>query len=529
MSRHQMMDVPEFDYMGVQENVEDWRLGKRIEIHRPKLSLGLGCGLMTLAPSLLILAVGGAYAFFSGDGHAFASVIVMAVLVEGVVALVFLVPFHRDGGDRRTVIDWETDGYLYRYRWWKRRFPLSSVQLLRVRTESNDSNQSSRETAAVLEARIQGGSYVLLRTRTDKKPMIDQCAKLGRVGQRLAEALSVPCEFLAGQEPLEAAQVLRRSRTLTEVARNYVALAGHMSGLMMLAEHKGQPDAAREHRDEAIFFYMQANALDPSLSAPLLEIGRLSGNRALQVEAATMARDQAPDDLDALREQAWLAFLDDDYERAVDLYTTVIESAPSVKAYHGRADVYQELDRYQQAVADYTSAIECDPEDVLCYSKRADCLSSWYEESPNPTRLQQALDDYAAATRLAPDNDTFPTARCRLLAKAGRTAEALAGLDELIQRDPRAFYPLTERGQIHLKSGRDPNAALRDFDAALEIMESEPQSANASLRSAQNFALASALEYRSEALRELGRNAEADRDEQRADSIWASIRQESRP
>jgi integrase len=36
-----LLDVPELDYMEVQEEVTDWRLGRRIAIVSPKLSLGL--------------------------------------------------------------------------------------------------------------------------------------------------------------------------------------------------------------------------------------------------------------------------------------------------------------------------------------------------------------------------------------------------------------------------------------------------------------------------------------------------------
>ena len=54
------------------------------------------------------------------------------------------------------------------------------------------------------------------------------------------------------------------------------------------------------------------------------------------------------------------------YQEAIADYTRAIKLAPNYYGlYHRRAEVYEKLNMLQEAIADYTSALEIDPDDFF--------------------------------------------------------------------------------------------------------------------------------------------------------------------
>ena len=208
----------------------------------------------------------------------------------------------------------------------------------------------------------------------------------------------------------------------------------------------------------------------------------------------------------------------DRYEDALADYTEAIRLQPSVKAYHGRADVYVMQDEYGQAVDDFSAALELEPDNPQCYHQRACCLREWYRDSRQQDHFDRALSDLDAAIRLEPDDDSHLTERCALLCDAGRRTEAIDGLTELIRRDDSSFYLYTLRGQAYFDD-KQLRLAVRDFTSAIDVQEKQRRPADEAAQRMQDESLGYSYRWRSEAYRELGENIEADRDAQRFEEL----------
>ena len=56
------------------------------------------------------------------------------------------------------------------------------------------------------------------------------------------------------------------------------------------------------------------------------------------------------------------------YENAIDNYTKAIQLDPDyAKAYLNRGNAYDDLDQYQRAIQDYDKVIQLDPDDATAY------------------------------------------------------------------------------------------------------------------------------------------------------------------
>ncbi|MEE9281534.1 MAG: tetratricopeptide repeat protein [Myxococcota bacterium] len=74
-------------------------------------------------------------------------------------------------------------------------------------------------------------------------------------------------------------------------------------------------------------------------------------------------------DLRALYQEAFDAFVREDYDEAVRGYLAVIDSDPSfVLAYQGLAEVYSRKDQLDDAIATIQKAIELDPQESLYHT-----------------------------------------------------------------------------------------------------------------------------------------------------------------
>jgi len=511
---HELLDVPELDYWPVHEEIWDWRLGRRIVVVRPQLSLGWGCSLALLMPPLAVLAIGAVIGWGTGQENALLCAAAIAAPMFAAIVGLFLVPFLKGSGRRETVIDWEAGTFAHSYRGKVRVHPLSSVQALHV-MGSEESGQRVKATAT-LEAQVDGQSYPIFETRSAEEPVQTSCTKLAMAAHRLAESLSVPWQITISGNAVDREEILRSGRSIGEVAQKYLELARHVRGSMMLAEYKGKAEDAERHRAVAVLHYMQAHILDPSLPEPLLELGRLTGDTAMRLQAVDAVTQLDPSNAAALLERAHLLLLDDKPDEAISVYTQIIEREPSGAAYQGRSDVYQELNQFDQAVSDLTAAIELQSNNAALYSERADCLMTWHDESGQPKLIEEALADYDAAIRLAPDDDTLKTNRCRVLKAAGKTDQAIAELSRVIAAHPKSAYAIRTRGRLYLESARSPQAALDDFSQALKVLQADLKPARPAMRKLIETGIGTTLRDRAEALRHLGRLVEADQDEQGA-------------
>lgn len=128
---------------------------------------------------------------------------------------------------------------------------------------------------------------------------------------------------------------------------------------------------------------------------------------------------------------------------------------PSVKAaaLHGRGDVYVSTQRFTEAVADFTAALEVveDP------AQRAGILVSRAESYDALQKYAEALKDYDASLALAPKQIGVHTARANVYQRLGDTKSALAAFDAELQLHPGFYRALSARAVIlNLPLPRNP-------------------------------------------------------------------------
>lgn len=188
----------------------------------------------------------------------------------------------------------------------------------------------------------------------------------------------------------------------------------------------------------------------------------------------------------------------EDYMLSIQYFNQVIAAKPYLaQPYFYRAIAKLNLDDYQGAEEDATTAIEHNPFIVDAYEVRGVAFQ-------NQGKLKEAVDDYSHALSLLPENknmlfnkamaqvelgdtagaresytellrahpsyDNGYIGRARLLVVEGDTVGAVADLDRAIKINPNATNAYIMRADIAINSGDgDFKSALADMDQAIKL------------------------------------------------------------
>lgn len=136
--------------------------------------------------------------------------------------------------------------------------------------------------------------------------------------------------------------------------------------------------------------------------------------------------------------------------------------------YNYRGVTYDKLDRYEEAIADYTRALELDPTFVLAYNNRG----ATYERL---RKYENSLSDYTNAIQLAPTLAAAYYNRGNVYSKRKRPLDAINDYTRAIQLDPTLMRAYINRGGEYYALNRFEEA-LADFSAAIKL---EPSYAKA--------------------------------------------------
>lgn len=515
---HIMLDVPEVDYMEVQESVKDWQLGKRVYVEYTGLSLWdvftvlpLGCTVALLVPSLVLVGIGVLGSINADDWNILLRYAIYAGIVIAVILVLLYLMFVAGSGSRWWRMDWENQ----QLTWKGGSAPFSKINKLIIRIEGDGGD--GKDHHALLVADVGRKPITLFHCRSREQSAFDAAVVLATVGQRLSAAIGVPLTF-EGKGKLPADKILAKALTDQQIAEKYRQLGDRVRGSMSLCEYKGLLDEAETLRAEASHHYMQALKLNPSDAEAILRLGELSDDPSIRQSAMEAAQQANPQSQAPLLEKARQLFFRDQFQEAIDLYTQLIRDQPSVDAYEGRAGVYEYLERYENAVADLTAVIDLDPSEFN-YTHRGDILFAWAKRVDRKDIFAQALADYEKALEASPDDEPYQTTRCQILSKMGRTDEALAGLDQVIRDHPDEFHPLTVRGEIYLEQ-HSVDAAIDDFTIAIRLLKKEDPGGDSDAKDFFDTALAYAYKFRAQAYRLNNRNNDADEDERRFQELY---------
>jgi len=138
--------------------------------------------------------------------------------------------------------------------------------------------------------------------------------------------------------------------------------------------------------------------------------------------------------------------------------------------YRIRGFAYTSLERFQDALLDYTHAITLDPNDATLRLARADVLAQL-------GRRREALEDLDRAIESAPGLIGPHFARGLVNIDLGRYDEAYADFDEVISLDAASAQAYLYRAKVHAQLGR-VQQALIDLSVAVRL---DPASAESHL------------------------------------------------
>lgn len=152
-----------------------------------------------------------------------------------------------------------------------------------------------------------------------------------------------------------------------------------------------------------------------------------------------------------------------DFERAFADYTEAIQLDPNdARPYFNRGLLLYLRKDYDRAIAEYTEVIRLDPKDAAVYFFRGD---AWFRKK----RYDNAIADYGEAARRDPKHAAAHGMLCWTRAIAGRELQqALTDCDAALRLRADDTAAMDNRGLIYLRLSRLDDAVAA-YDAALKI------------------------------------------------------------
>jgi serine/threonine protein kinase len=150
------------------------------------------------------------------------------------------------------------------------------------------------------------------------------------------------------------------------------------------------------------------------------------------------------------------------YKDAIAAYTRAIELDPNyATAYNNRGDTYEDLRQFQQALADYNRAIELKPNDATVYFNRGNVYRKLRQ-------FQKALADYSRSIELDPNDAISYFKRGTTYRELQEYQHALADYTHSIELDPNDAITYFTRGNIYRRL-QEYQQALADYTCAIEL------------------------------------------------------------
>ena len=217
-----------------------------------------------------------------------------------------------------------------------------------------------------------------------------------------------------------------------------------------------------------------------------------------------------PDVVSALESRISFYLEVKEYDRALSDIDALIKKSSDPKAiaeyYWRRGRIYERTGGYERAAAEYTKAIESDPDHMAAYEARSfayryqkkydlaiadtDVLikkasnakekSEHYRHrggiSHSSGDIESAVRDYTIAVELDSNNDYAHRDRAQAYSELRKYDLALADCEKLVQKSPKYFYWYQIRAEIYYQM-KEMDLAVRDFKKALELFPNDTRSA----------------------------------------------------
>jgi tetratricopeptide (TPR) repeat protein len=150
------------------------------------------------------------------------------------------------------------------------------------------------------------------------------------------------------------------------------------------------------------------------------------------------------------------------YDQAISDYTRAIEINPKfAEAYNERGVVYDDKDQFDLAISDYTKAIEINPKFAVAYNNRGGV----YDDK---NQYDQAINDYTKAIEINPNLSEVYNNRAFAYYTKGQYKLAISDYTRAIEINPKFALAYNNRGLAHYAESQY-DSAIRDYTRAIEI------------------------------------------------------------
>jgi tetratricopeptide (TPR) repeat protein len=223
---------------------------------------------------------------------------------------------------------------------------------------------------------------------------------------------------------------------------------------------RGITFACRGEYEMAIANFTQALALDPDLFAAWMLRGRALYASVSKV--TSVGENFSSVDTVIVRERAITADGKMVYDRAIADYSQAIQLDPDyAPVYSDRGNVYSDKKDYDRAIADYSQAIRLNPNFVEAYSERGSAYNGKKD-------YDRAIADYDQAIRLDPNFVTAYNNRGNAYNDKKDYDRAIADYDQAIRLDPDYAAVYTNRGAAY-NGKNDYDRAIADLNQAIRL------------------------------------------------------------
>ncbi len=177
-------------------------------------------------------------------------------------------------------------------------------------------------------------------------------------------------------------------------------------------------------------------------------------------------------------QQAWAYRLRGDcytkleqYDNALDDYSKALELLPSASySYKRRGFIYYKINEYEEAIADLNKAVELNPDDSSNVTWIAPSLVA---QCPDQTFRDGIIDLAGKAIELTSGSAGSYCARARIYASLSEYDKSAADYDKALQIDPQYAFAYWARASLRANKG-DVDAAIADYQKAVGLGIDEP-------------------------------------------------------
>lgn len=303
----------------------------------------------------------------------------------------------------------------------------------------------------------------------NQKP--DGFGVLAQIYQSLNNYQSAIEEYSRSAELAKSAQaqanyLYQRGTCFYEMERFDDALSDFRQSCQIRPNHSGTwiwlaaSSARNEEWSEAITGLQKAIAIRPGAARQYQALGRPVAEKAISFFDRQQQRGQTSPNLFRQRGLAY-QFLGK-HDEAIVNYTAALDADPGHhETLIRRGQVYSSLNDHLAAAKDFSEVIDVDQaNDAARYCRAISLLAQG--------KIAQAHADLSVAIKIAPKHPGYHVLLAELNQKSGNVPGVLAAYDQAVLLDPTDAITYRRRGAVHLSAQNYLNA-ISDFTHSLEL------------------------------------------------------------